>query len=35
VKAWLRGPGKLKPLPAAVRRQLAKAVGTEPQQGKN
>ena len=35
VKAWLRGPGKLKPLPAAVRRQLAEAIGATPQQGKD
>lgn len=28
VKAWLRGPGKLKPLPGDVRRQLAEAIGT-------
>ena len=27
VKAWLRGPGKRKPLPAAVRRQLTEALG--------
>jgi hypothetical protein len=33
VKAWLRGPGRLKPLPAAICRRLAEAVGTEPQQG--
>jgi len=33
VKAWLRGPGKLKPLPATVRRRLAEAVGVKPQQG--
>ena len=26
VKAWLRGPGKLKPLPAAVHRQLTTAL---------
>ena len=26
VKAWLRGPGKLKPLPAAVHRQLTEAL---------
>jgi len=35
VKAWLRGPGKLKPLPAAVRRQLAEALGITSQQGKD
>jgi len=29
VKAWLRGPGKLKPLPDAIRRQLAEALGIE------
>jgi len=29
VKAWLRGPGKLKPLPLATHRQLAKALGLE------
>ncbi len=28
VKAWLRGPGKLKPLPGQVRRQLAEAIGS-------
>ena len=33
VKAWLRGSGKLKPLPDAVRRQLEEAVGVEPQPG--
>jgi hypothetical protein len=27
VKAWLRGPGKLKPLPGDVRGQLAEAIG--------
>lgn len=27
VKAWLRGPGKLKPLPAPVRRQVADVLG--------
>jgi len=35
VKAWLRGPGKLKPLPAAVRRQLEQAAGVKPQQEKD
>ena len=29
VKAWLRGPGKLKPLPSGVHRQLMEAVGIE------
>ncbi|MCK4315062.1 MAG: NERD domain-containing protein [Anaerolineae bacterium] len=33
VKAWLRGPGKLKPLPADVRRRLAEALGVD--QSKN
>jgi hypothetical protein len=28
VKAWLRGPGKLKPLPRDLRRQLAEAIGS-------
>jgi hypothetical protein len=28
VKAWLRGPGKRKPLPGDVRRQLAEAIGS-------
>lgn len=27
VKAWLRGPGRLKPLPDGVRHQLAEAIG--------
>lgn len=31
VKAWLRGPGRLKPLPAAVRRRLAEALGVTPE----
>jgi len=35
VKAWLRGPGKLKPLPADVRRQLAEAIGGTSQQGED
>jgi len=35
VKAWLRGPGKRKPLPAAVHRRLAEALGVAPQQGKD
>jgi hypothetical protein len=26
IKAWLRGPGKLKPLPSTVQRQLAEAL---------
>lgn len=29
VKAWLRGPGKLKPLPPAVQSQLAQALGID------
>jgi hypothetical protein len=29
VKAWLRGPGKLKPLPKDVYRQLVEVMGTE------
>ncbi len=29
VKAWLRGPGRLKPLPAAVRHRLTEAVGVD------
>jgi hypothetical protein len=29
VKAWLRGPGKLKPLPGDVYRQLALALGVD------
>ncbi|MFQ6100694.1 MAG: nuclease-related domain-containing protein [Anaerolineae bacterium] len=29
VKAWLRGPGKLKPLPAGVHRQLAEALDVD------
>ena len=33
VKAWLRGPGKLKPLPAAAYRRLAEALGVD--QSKN
>ena len=33
VKAWLRGPGKLKPLPADARRRLAEALGVD--QSKN
>lgn len=32
VKAWLRGPGKRKPLPAAVHRRLAEALAVTPQQ---
>jgi len=32
VKAWLRGPGKLKPLPGATQRWLAEATGVTPQQ---
>lgn len=32
VKAWLRGPGKLKPLPPAVQRRLAEAIGAALQQ---
>jgi hypothetical protein len=32
VKAWLRGPGKLKPLPGATQRWLAEATGVAPQQ---
>jgi len=35
VKAWLRGPGKFKPLPAAVRRRLEETIGTEIQQEKD
>ncbi len=35
VKAWLRGPGRLKPLPAATRRQLAEALGIEHLQEKD
>ncbi len=35
VKAWLRGPGKLKPLPAAERRRLADALNITPQQEKD
>jgi hypothetical protein len=35
VKAWLRGPGKLKPLPKAVRRRLEETIGVTPQQGKD
>jgi hypothetical protein len=31
VKAWLRGPGSLKPLPAPVYRQLAEALGVTSQ----
>ncbi len=30
VKAWLRGPGKLKPLPATVYHRLAEAAGVKP-----
>ena len=33
VKAWLRGPGKLKPLPADTHRRLAEALGVD--QSKN
>lgn len=34
VKAWLRGPGKLKPLPDSVYRGLSEALGaTAPQEG--
>lgn len=29
VKAWLRGPGRLKPLPSAAQRQLAEALGID------
>jgi len=29
VKAWLRGPGKRKPLPADVHRQMAEALGVD------
>ena len=29
VKAWLRGPGKLKPLPTAVYRQLTEALDVD------
>jgi hypothetical protein len=29
IKAWLRGPGKLKPLPAATHRQLAEVLGAD------
>jgi len=29
VKAWLRGPGRLKPLPAALYREMAEAVGLD------
>jgi hypothetical protein len=29
IKAWLRGPGKLKPLPGDVYRQLASALGAD------
>ena len=29
VKAWLRGPGKLKPLPDAVYRELVEAINTD------
>jgi len=29
VKAWLRGPGKRKPLPANVHRQIAEALGVD------
>jgi hypothetical protein len=29
VKAWLRGPGKLKPLPSNVHRQLTEVLGIE------
>jgi hypothetical protein len=32
VKAWLRGPGSLKPLPADLYRQLAEALGAEQQE---
>jgi hypothetical protein len=32
VKAWLRGPGKLKPLPDGVRRQLTEAISDMQQQ---
>ena len=31
-KPWLRGPGKLKPLPAAVHRQLVESLSVTPQQ---
>ena len=32
VKAWLRGPGRLKPLPSDVYRQLAEALDVESQE---
>jgi len=32
IKAWLRGPGKLKPLPDSVYRQVAEALGATPPQ---
>jgi hypothetical protein len=31
VKAWLRGPGKRKPLPADAHRQIAEALGATPE----
>jgi len=35
VKAWLRGPGRLKPLPAPERRRLAEALGVTSQPGED
>ncbi|HEY68447.1 MAG: hypothetical protein DRI79_07375 [Chloroflexi bacterium] len=35
VKAWLRGPGKLKPLPAALHRRVTEALGVTPREGKD
>jgi hypothetical protein len=35
VKAWLRGPGRLKPLPDEVRRRLEEAAGATSQQGED
>lgn len=34
VKAWLRGPGKLKPLPEEIQRQLEEAIDAAPGQEK-
>jgi hypothetical protein len=33
VKAWLRGPGRLKPLPSALYRELAEAMGVDAEEG--